>query len=87
MTKTYAANWNSLSTHPHPQWFKEDYCKEFLAYYYNKAEEWGKEVAVTFKTMKGCMHLPPMAGYRIVTPRTAWSSRCRKRCLATMRCP
>jgi len=41
---------------------KESYRKEFLAYYYNKAEEWGKDVAVTFKTMKECMHLPPMTG-------------------------
>ena len=28
---------------------QEQYKKEFLAYYYNKAEEWGKEVVVTYK--------------------------------------
>ncbi|RLE07276.1 hypothetical protein DRJ00_08415, partial [Candidatus Aerophobetes bacterium] len=28
---------------------QEHYKREFLAYYYNKAEEWGKEVVVTYK--------------------------------------
>jgi len=28
---------------------QEHYRREFLAYYYNKAEEWGKEVVVTYK--------------------------------------
>jgi alpha-L-fucosidase len=28
---------------------QEQYKKEFLAYYYNQAEEWGKEVVVTYK--------------------------------------
>jgi alpha-L-fucosidase len=28
---------------------QEQYKKEFLAYYYNKAEEWGKDVLVTYK--------------------------------------
>jgi alpha-L-fucosidase len=28
---------------------QEDYRRKFLAYYYNRAEEWGKEVVVTYK--------------------------------------
>jgi alpha-L-fucosidase len=31
------------------QFVQEHYKREFLAYYYNKAREWGKEVAVTYK--------------------------------------
>lgn len=37
---------------------QEHYKREMLAYYYNKAEEWGKEVLVTYKWH----HLPPGAG-------------------------
>ena len=36
---------------------QEHYKRAFLAYYYNKAEEWGKEVVVTYKWH----HLPPGA--------------------------
>jgi alpha-L-fucosidase len=36
----------------------ESYKREFLAYYYNKAEEWGKNVVVSYKGD----HLPPGAG-------------------------
>jgi len=42
--------------HPDALWFdfglervQEQYKREFLAYYYNKEAEWGKEVAVTYK--------------------------------------
>jgi len=42
--------------HPDMLWFdfglnfvQEHYKREFLAYYYNKAEEWGKKVVVTYK--------------------------------------
>ena len=28
---------------------QEKYKKDVVAYYYNKAEEWGKEVALTYK--------------------------------------
>jgi len=31
------------------EYVQEHYKREFLAYYYNKAEEWGKEVVVTYK--------------------------------------
>ncbi len=31
------------------QHIQERYRREFLAYYYNKAEEWGRDVAVTYK--------------------------------------
>lgn len=31
------------------KYIQEQYKKEFLAYYYNKAAEWGKEVVVTYK--------------------------------------
>ena len=31
------------------QFVQEKYKKDILAYYYNKAEEWGKEVVLTFK--------------------------------------
>jgi len=37
---------------------QEQYKKEMLAYYYNKANEWGKDVAVTYKWN----HLVPGAG-------------------------
>ena len=41
----------------------ERYRREMLSYYYNKAEELGKEVVVTFKEMpKGWNHLPPGTG-------------------------
>ncbi len=33
----------------------ESYVRDFLSYYYNKAEEWGREVVVTYKYH----HLPP----------------------------
>ena len=38
---------------------KESYRREFLAYYYNKSIEWGKEVVVTYKKVLGRHHLPP----------------------------
>ncbi|MFC1600881.1 alpha-L-fucosidase [Candidatus Sumerlaeota bacterium] len=42
---------------------QESYRKQFLAYYYNKEAEWGREVAVTYKEMpKGWHNLPPMCG-------------------------
>ena len=31
------------------RYVQEHYKREFLAYYYDKAQEWGKEVAVTYK--------------------------------------
>lgn len=40
--------------HPDQVWFEDRYCgeenwKEFIAYYYNSAEEWGKEVLISQK--------------------------------------
>ncbi len=40
------------------QFVQEHYRRQMLAYYYNKAEEWGKEVAVTYKWH----NLPPATG-------------------------
>ncbi|MEM7129061.1 MAG: alpha-L-fucosidase [Chloroflexota bacterium] len=40
------------------QFVQEHYRREMLAYYYNKANEWGKEVAVTYKWH----NLPPGTG-------------------------
>jgi alpha-L-fucosidase len=40
------------------RFIQEHYKREFLAYYYNKAEEWGKEVVVTYKRHD----LPPGSG-------------------------
>lgn len=39
---------------------RDKYRKEFLAYYYNKAEEWGREVAVTYKKTGAGYNLPPL---------------------------
>ncbi len=40
----------------------ESYRKRFLAYYYNKSLEWGRDVVVTFKQFQGEYHLPPGSG-------------------------
>ncbi len=40
----------------------ESYRKRFLAYYYNKSVEWGRDVVVTFKEFDSIYHLPPGAG-------------------------
>ncbi len=38
------------SIQPYPGGAKEQYRKEFLAYYFNRARRWGREVEVTYKT-------------------------------------
>jgi len=40
---------------------RDRYRREFLSYYYNKAEEWGKEVAVTYKKTGAGYNLPPLS--------------------------
>jgi alpha-L-fucosidase len=41
---------------------RESYRRDFLAYYYNQAEKWDREVVVAYKAFKGWHDLPPMAG-------------------------
>jgi len=40
----------------------ERYRKHFLAYYYNRADEAGKEVTVAYKVMDESFHLSPLSG-------------------------